>query len=134
MSLAPSSTVLAATASHDIGALDDLDQSELRTLAQSLIERIAQDAKHGVSRESKLQAELQLRQARIDALTVEIRLLRHLRFAAKTETMGAVQVKLFEEANAEDLASAEQRLSQLGVKTAPAAPKRRPARQALPRT
>ena len=75
---------------------------------------------------------MQLRQTKIDALTQEIRILRHLRFAAKTEAMDAVQAKLFEEANAEDLASAEQRLEKLGVKTAPTTPKSRPARQALP--
>ncbi len=46
--------------------------------------------------------------------------------------MDAVQVKLFEEANAEDLADAQQRLAQLGIKPAPAAPKARPARQRLP--
>ena len=113
---------------HDIAALGALDQSALRTLAQSLMERIAQDSRQIGQRD----AELQLRQARIDALTIEIRLLRHLRFAAKTEAMDAVQAKLFEEANAEDLAAAQQRLSQLGVKTAGAAPKSCPVRQALP--
>ena len=111
-----------------------LSQAQLCELAHSLIERIASDAKQSSIRESKLQSELQLRQAKIDALTHEIRLLRHLRFAAKTEAMDAVQAKLFEEANAEDLASAQQRLSELGVKAAPSTPKSRPARQALPAT
>lgn len=132
MSLEPTSTPIAAPVSHDVGALDGMDPSTLRTLAQSLMEHIAQDAKHSTHRESQLQSELQLRQAKIDALTVEIRLLRHLRFGAKTEAMDAVQVKLFEEANAEDLGAAVQQLAQLGIKTTPAAPKERPTRQPLP--
>ena len=128
MSLEPSFTQPAATVSHDIAGLDELDHGALRALAQSLIERIAKDSKQ-ISQQG---SELQLRQAKIDALTVEIRLLRHLRFSAKTEAMDAVQVKLFEEANAEDLAAAQQQLAQLGIKTAPAAPKKRPSRQPLP--
>lgn len=116
MSLEPSSTPLAATAAHDIAALDGLDQGELRALA------------HGINRESKLQAEMQLRQARIDALTLEIRLLHHLRFAAKTEAMDAMQVKLFEEANAEDLGAVEHQLAQLGIKCAAATPRSRSTR------
>ena len=132
MSLKPSSTPVAATALHDTGTLDGMDQSALRTLAQSLIERIAQDVKHSTHRELQLQSELQLRQAKIDALTIEIRLLRHLRFGAKTEAMDAVQVKLFEEAHAEDLGAAVHQLTQLGIKPAPAQPKDRPTRKPLP--
>ena len=133
MSLAPEFTVNSLSKELDEQALVALSQAQLCELAHSLIERIASDAKQSSIRESKLQSELQLRQAKIDALTHEIRLLRHLRFAAKTEAMDAVQAKLFEEANAEDLASAQQRLSELGVKAAPSTtPKSRPARQPLP--
>ena len=106
MSLEPTSTPNSTASLHDVGALGALNKSELRALTQSLMERIAQDAKHSTHRELQLQSELQLRQTKIDALTVEIRLLRHLRFGAKTEAMDAVQVKLFEEANAEDLGAA----------------------------
>lgn len=105
-----------------------LSPAQLQALAQNLIERINLDAKRIQSQNQ----ELTLRQTKIDALTHEIRLLRHLRFCAKTEVMDAVQVKLFEEANAEDLADAQQRLAQLGIKPAPVAPKARPARQRLP--
>lgn len=128
MSLESSSTPFAATVLPDVGSLEGMDPSTLRTLAQSLIERIAKDSKQ-INQQGD---ELQLRQAKIDALTIEIRLLRHLRFAAKTEAMDAVQVKLFEEANAEDLGAAEQQLAQLGIQAKPAAPKDRPARQPLP--
>jgi transposase len=127
MPLEPTSTPFAATVLSDIGTLDALNQNELRALAQNLIERVANDSRQ-ISQQG---SELQLRQAKIDALTVEIRLLRHLRFGAKTEGMDAAQSKLFEEANAEDLAAAQQQLAQLGIKTAPGAPKDRPARQPL---
>lgn len=111
---------------------ETLTQVQLQALVKDLLERIAQDAKQGAMRESKLQCELQLRQAKIDALTHEIRLLRHLRFGAKTEVMDALQIKLFDEANAEDLAAAEQSLAKLSIKPADSAPKARPARQKLP--
>lgn len=105
-----------------------LTKTQLQALAQSLIERISTDAKRIQTQDQ----ELTLRQAKIDALTHEIRLLRHLRFCAKTEAMDALQVKLFEEANAEDLAAAQQRLAQLTPKPAASAPQSRPARKALP--
>lgn len=132
MSLESSSTPNSTACLHDIGCFGDLNKTALRALTQSLMERIAKDAKHSTHRESQLQSELQLRQAKIDALTVEIRLLRHLRFGAKTEAMDTTQIKLFEEANAEDLGAAVQQLAQLGIKTAPAQPLGRPTRQPLP--
>ncbi|MCX8517590.1 MAG: hypothetical protein ORN29_05940 [Rhodoferax sp.] len=39
--------------------------------------------------------------------------MRHRQFAAKTEVMDAAQCKLFEEALAEDLSAAEQKLADL---------------------
>jgi hypothetical protein len=42
--LEPSFTQPAATVSHDIAGLDELDHGALRALAQSLIERIAKDS------------------------------------------------------------------------------------------
>jgi transposase len=128
MSLAPEFTVNSPPKELREQAIETLSQAQLCELTKSLLEHINADSKRIQSQDT----ELQLRQTKIDALTQEIRLLRHLRFAAKTEAMDAVQAKLFEEANAEDLASAEQRLEKLGVKTAPTTPKSRPARQALP--
>lgn len=127
MSLTPDFTVN-AVAQLDKRVIETLNETQLRELTQSLLQRVNDD-----SRRIETQSEqLRLNQVKIDALTHEIRLLRHLRFAAKTEAMDGVQGKLFEEANAEDLASAQQRLAQLGVKTSPTAPKDKPARQALP--
>ncbi len=109
-------------------ALSELDDSAVRALAQTLIKRIADDAKCLASNTQ----ELHLRQTKIDALTIEIRLLRHLRFGAKTEGMDSVQVKLFEEANAEDLGAAEQALSALTRAPADKPAKQHPVRKALP--
>lgn len=107
---------------------ETLTPAQLQALAQELIERARAHAK----RLDEQSVELKRRQTQIDALTHEIGLLRHLRFGAKTEVMDALQIKLFDEANAEDLAAAEQRLAKLSIKPANPAPKARPARQKLP--
>ena len=108
-----------------------LSVEALRALARDLIERVTQDSKRAQTDAEHIarnQAELQLRQLKIDALTQEIALLKHLRFAAKTENMDAVQGRLFAEANSEDLAAAEQRLARLSQSSKPASPERvRPA-------
>ena len=97
----------------DAKGVKTMDESQLRSLTQGLLSQIQQQA-----------TELTLRQVQIDALTHEIRLLRHLRFCAKNEAMNGVQVQLFEEANAE--------LSHLTTPLATAPAKKQPARQALP--
>ena len=109
------------TPALDAKGVKTMDESQLRSLTQGLLSQIQQQA-----------TELTLRQAQIDALTHEIRLLRHLRFCAKNEAMNGVQVQLFEEANAEDLAAAEEKLSHLTTPLATAPAKKQPARQALP--
>ena len=118
-----------STLSPVSSALDTMDEAAVRELAKVLLAQAAEHAKR-VAGDAQ---ELQMRQAKIDALTHEIRLLRRLRFGAKTEAMDSTQVKLFEEANAEDLAAAEQRLKTLipDVGTPPA-DKGKPARKALP--
>ena len=122
-----------APAPQALGELAQWDEAALRALAQNLIERIAADAKHSTHLLAQRDAELLLRQTKIDALTHEIRVLRHFRFAAKTEAMDAPQAKLFAEANEEDIAAAQERLDQLCPPTrcAPGA-KATPKRQALP--
>jgi transposase len=115
-----------------------LDEAALRALAQSLIERIAADAKQSTQLVEQQSAELLLRQTKIDALTHEIRVLRHFRFAAKTEAMDTPQAQLFAEANEEDLAAAQERLDQLcppprGATTAKTTPKRQALPAHLPR-
>lgn len=106
-----------------------LDEAQIRALAHSLIERAANDARQIIQQ----QTELKQRQTKIDALVHEIRLLRHFRFCAKTEAMDAAQAKLFDEANAEDLSAAEQKLAALdNTPVLPSKPKARPTRQSLP--
>ena len=109
------------TPQMDANPVQAIDESQLRSLTQGLLSQIQQQA-----------TELTLRQTQIDALTHEIRLLRHLRFCAKNEAMNGVQVQLFEEANAEDLAAAEEKLSHLTTPVATTPAKKQPARQALP--
>ena len=130
---APHSTPTAQVAAPTPQALGGLNEEALRALAHSLLERIATEAKHSTQLIDQQRAELLLRQTRIDALTHEIRVLRHLRFAAKTEAMNAPQAQLFKEANEEDIAAAQQRLEQLCPPTRPApSAKAAPKRQALP--
>jgi transposase len=116
----------------DIALNDAPHDAHAHSLVQELIQRLSSQAAQSAARERQLNAELLLRQTKIDALILEIRLLRHHRFGSKTEAMDRVQAQLFEEAHAEDLASAEQQLSQLAVGVPSAAPKAAPKRQALP--
>jgi transposase len=112
-----------------IEGLQSMDETALRSVTKALLERIKTD-----SQQIQTQAaELQLRQAQIDKLTHEIALLRHLRFAAKTESSTAQQRLLFAEANAEDLSAAEKKLAELSAATPTTKPKQRPARQTLPK-
>lgn len=121
---------------QNASALATMDDAAVRELAKVLLGQVADHAKR-VAEDAKRIAidtqELQLRQSKIDALTHEIRLLRRMRFGAKTEAMDATQVKLFEEANAEDLSAAEQRLKALVPEVGtPPASKDKPNRKALP--
>ncbi len=116
-----------------------LSDAHTHSLVQELMQRLSSQAAQSAAlqtqsadRERQLNAELLVRQTKIDALILEIRLLRHHRFGAKTEAMDRVQAQLFEEAHAEDLASAEQQLAQIAVGVPSAAPKAAPKRQALP--
>ena len=130
---APHPTPTAPVAAPTPQALGGLNEEALRALAHRLLERIATEARHSTHLLAQRDAGLLLRQARIDALTHEIRVLRHLRFAARTEAMDAPQAQLFAEANEEDIGAAQQRLEQLCPPTRPApSAKAAPKRQALP--
>ncbi len=106
-----------------------MHESVLRSFTQDLLERIQKQTQH-IQQQS---TELQLRQTQIDKLTHEIAVLRHIRFAAKTEAGHPQQKTLFEEANAEDLAAAEKKLAALSTAASSTTHKQRPARQALPK-
>jgi transposase len=75
------------------------------------------------------------RDALIGKLTYELKRLRRMQFAAKSERMDAVQRGLFDEAMAEDIAAVEAALEAAqakGVAPAPKAPRTKPMRRALP--
>jgi transposase len=131
--LTPTSTPEKGAPAPALAELAQLDEAALRALAQSLIERIAADAKQSTQLIEQQRAELLLRQTKIDALTHEIRVLRHFRFAAKAEAMDGPQAQLFAEANEEDLAAAQERLDQLcPPPRVTTTAKTTPKRQALP--
>ncbi len=75
------------------------------------------------------------RDALIGKLTYELKRLRRMQFAAKSEHMDAVQRGLFDEAMAEDIAAVEAALEAAQAKNAvaaPKAPRTKPQRRALP--
>ncbi|MEO6799202.1 MAG: IS66 family transposase, partial [Rhodanobacter sp.] len=75
------------------------------------------------------------RDAQIGKLTYELKRLRRMQFAARSERMDAVQRGLFDEAMAEDIAAVEAALEAAQAKNAvaaPKAPRAKPARRALP--
>jgi transposase len=110
-----------------------MGELELRAFAQSLIERLSVQVQHSSTALAQRDGELLLRQTKIDALTHEIRVLRHLRFTAKTEGLSAPQALLFGEALEEDIAAVQTRLEQLLPPTPVIAAKNTaPKRQALP--
>jgi hypothetical protein len=76
----------------DAKSLDQLDETQLRMLAQNLLQKVAQDS-----------IQIQQHQAQINALNHEIRLLRHLRYGPKSEAINPAQLSLFEEAIEEDI-------------------------------
>ena len=112
----------------DAQSLDHLDETQLRTLAQSLLQKIAQDSNQIQSPALKLKHN----HAYIDALVHEIRLLRHLRFARKSESMDDRQLRLFDEAINEDIAAAEAKLAELTKDQPSSQPRIQPKRQPLP--
>ena len=112
----------------DAKSLDHLDETQLRLLAQSLLQKIAQDSNQIESQALKLKHN----QAYIDALTHEIRLLRHLRFARKSEAMDDRQLRLFDEAINEDIAAAEAKLAELTKNQPSTKPRNQLKRQPLP--
>jgi transposase len=116
----------------DPGALEAItDVDALRQMVRerdtSLAERDATIAVH--------KRALCERDALIGKLTYELKRLRRMQFAAKSERMDAVQRGLFDEAMAEDIAAVEAALEAAqakGVAPALKAPRIKPARRALP--
>lgn len=93
----------------DAQALAGLDAQEVRALAANLIERVKQNA----DAFEAAQVSLRHSAAKIEALTQELRLLRHWKYAAKTEALHADQRALFEQDREEDIAALEQQIDEI---------------------
>ncbi len=117
----------------DVANLPELNAEQLRELAQQLIAQIASKDTLIAQQTS----ELNWRQGKIDKLTQELSLYRRWKFGAKTESLSAEQIKLFDETCAADIAAIEEELEKLGppVKDSEKRqPKRAPIPAHLPRT
>ena len=66
---------------------------------------------------------------KIQALIQEVAYLRRMRYGAKSEAMTVDQLRLFDEDTAQDIAAVE---AELNLPPAPATPRSRAGRQALP--
>jgi transposase len=106
----------------DVAALSGLSEQDIRALAARLIEQ----AGHSAQAFEAAQVSLRHSQAKIDALTHELRLLRHWKFAPKSEVLHADQRALFEQAREEDIAALEQEIE--GINQAQQEPPAAPAR------
>lgn len=111
-----------------------LNETQLRELAQALIAR-ASEHEVVIAQNQRVIArqatELTWRQGKIDKLTQELALYRRWKFGAKTESLSAEQIKLFDETCAADIAEIETELENLGPST-PATEKRQPKRLPIP--
>ena len=117
-------------------AIVDIDT--LRQMVREQRTRILQDGATIAERDATIAANQRTlceRDALIGKLTYELKRLRRMQFAAKSERMDAVQRGLFDEAIAEDIAAVEAALEAAqakGIAPAPKAPRAKPARRALP--
>jgi hypothetical protein len=128
---------------HELKAQDlrGLSPGALTEIAEQMLQRIAEQSMH-IDRQSKQIAErdraIKFKDAKLERITFELARLKAWKFAAKTERMNAEQRQLFEETLAADQASLEAQLEALQAQAgtqpdaAPAEPRRRPKRQALP--
>ena len=119
--------VMNAPQTIDVAALTE---DQVRTLAQQLIEQVSEQA-----------GELITRQLKIDKLTHEMAVLRHLKFAAQSERFKSGQLPLIAEAVDEDLAALAQEIEAVQPSPEPTAaarttprPQRSPGRQGLPQS
>jgi transposase len=128
---------------HELKAQDlhGLSPSSLAEIAEQMLQHIGQQSSR-IDWQSKQLAErdraIKFKDAKLERITFELARLKAWKFAAKTERMNAEQRQLFEETLAADEASLEAQLEALQaqagtqLEAAPAEPRRRPKRQALP--
>ncbi len=117
----------------DVATLPSLSPEQLRELAQQLITQLA--SKNTLIAQQT--NELSWRQSKIDKLTQELALYKRWKFGAKTESLSAEQIKLFDETCAADIAAIEEELERLSPPVQDSEkrqPKRSPIPPHLPRT
>lgn len=116
-------TASAPSALPDLLALRAMAENDVHALVARLMDQVQhqtlqaqQDAKTVSALTVQIerdQTALRHSQAKIDALTHELRLLRHWRFAPKSEVLHADQRALFEQDREEDIAALEQRIEDI---------------------
>ena len=89
--------------------LDPVARAQVEGMIQSLLEQVEQDAKLLQIKDN----ELQQKDFKIQALTLELAHIRRLRYGVKSESLGVLQRDLFEETLNTDLAAIETELEQL---------------------
>ena len=105
----PATTASAPSALPDLAALGALSENDVRALVVSLMDQV----QHHELQAQRDQTALRHSQAKIEALTHELRLLRHWRFAPRSEVLHADQRALFEQDREEDIAALEQRIEDI---------------------
>jgi transposase len=105
----PATAASAPSVLPDLAALGILSEHDVRALVASLMDQV----QHQALQAQCDQTALRHSQARIDALTHELRLLRHWRFAPRSEVLHADQRALFEQDREEDIAALEQRIEDI---------------------
>ena len=106
---------------HSVDQLANMDAAALRSLAASLIDRVA-----------RLDSEGRLKQFKIDQLTHEMAVLKRWKFAARSEQLADEQKTLFDETLDADLEAIELERTALKGQTEKAPSKDKPKRAALP--
>jgi len=86
--------------------LDAVAKTQVVGMVQSLLDQVKTDA-----------ATIQAKDLKIQALVLELSLLRRMRYGARSEALSQIQRDLFEEAFAEDLASLEAKLEDITDET-----------------
>ena len=110
--------------------LDELDALNLEAAAKTKVAAMLQAL---LDQSKKDTAELYAKTLKIQALILELAILRRIRFGAKSEILSQVQQDLFEEACSADIAAIEAEIEQLNTPPRPPKPPRsRAGRQPLP--
>ena len=101
-----------------INDLDELDAVQLRELVRGLIERAGHQQRVIDAHDQIIATkdrEIHFKQTKVDQLTHEIAMLRHWKFAARSDRLKAEQRSLLDETLGADIAAIEQELEQLAA-------------------